>query len=273
MMLLQAGQLGLSRRDSIWTSEIPPDMVAGCTLWLDGTDASSLWSAASAAGIHPSADGDTIGSAHNKINPAQIFDHYGNFLELRSPADNGRSAIDFAHSDSGATGLVAVPPSAAASAYLATTNKLIVACVRVSSAAAHSSGSPWIDDAVFNDVTGYFGLHISDDSGQLYARAFNYSSGSEEVAQPFARNTFVVLTMSQQSGQLRVRVNGGSWASVASAATGSMTGAALVAYAAAGTSHGIELAHLATANTAQTDAAISAVERWIANDLGITPWW
>ena len=25
--------------------------------------------------------------------------------------------------------------------------------------------------------------------------------------------------------------------------------------------------------TAQTDAAISAVERWIANDLGITPWW
>ena len=25
-------------------------------------------------------------------------------------------------------------------------------------------------------------------------------------------------------------------------------------------------------NTAQTDAAISAVEHWIANDLGITPW-
>ena len=29
MMLLQAGQLGLYRKDSIWTSEIPPDMVAG----------------------------------------------------------------------------------------------------------------------------------------------------------------------------------------------------------------------------------------------------
>jgi hypothetical protein len=272
MMLLQAGQLGLYRKNSIWTDELPPDMVAGCTLWLDGTDASSLWSAVNAAGIHPSADGDTIGSAHNKINPAQIFNYYNNFLELRSPADNGRSAIDFAHSGSGATGLVAVSPFAA-SAYLTTTNKLIVACVRVSGAAAHSSGAPWIDDAVFNDAAGYFGLHISDDSGQLYARAFNYSSGIEEVAQPFARNTFVVLTMSQQSGQLRVRVNGGSWASVASAATGSMTAAALVAYAAAGTSHGIELAHLAAVNTAQTDAAISAVERWIANDLGITPWW
>ena len=26
-------------------------------------------------------------------------------------------------------------------------------------------------------------------------------------------------------------------------------------------------------STAQTDAAINAVERWIANDVGITPWW
>ena len=26
-------------------------------------------------------------------------------------------------------------------------------------------------------------------------------------------------------------------------------------------------------STAQTDAAISAVEHWIANDLGITRWW
>ena len=36
---------------------------------------------------------------------------------------------------------------------------------------------------------------------------------------------------------------------------------------------GMELAHLMTVNAAQTDAAISAVERWIANDLGIAPWW
>jgi len=28
-----------------------------------------------------------------------------------------------------------------------------------------------------------------------------------------------------------------------------------------------------TTTPPQTDAAISAVERWIANDLGIAPWW
>ena len=33
MMLLQAGRLGLYRKDSIWTDEIPPDMGAGITLW------------------------------------------------------------------------------------------------------------------------------------------------------------------------------------------------------------------------------------------------
>ena len=32
MMLLQAGQMGLYRKDSIWTDELPPDMVAGATL-------------------------------------------------------------------------------------------------------------------------------------------------------------------------------------------------------------------------------------------------
>ena len=26
-------------------------------------------------------------------------------------------------------------------------------------------------------------------------------------------------------------------------------------------------------STAQTDAAINAVERWMALDVGITPWW
>ena len=34
-----------------------------------------------------------------------------------------------------------------------------------------------------------------------------------------------------------------------------------------------DIAHIFAANTAQTDAAISAVEHWIANDVGITPWW
>lgn len=35
MMLLQAGQMGLYRKDSIWTDALPPDMVSGATMWLD----------------------------------------------------------------------------------------------------------------------------------------------------------------------------------------------------------------------------------------------
>ena len=32
MMLLQAGQLGLTRMNSIWTDALPPDMISGTTL-------------------------------------------------------------------------------------------------------------------------------------------------------------------------------------------------------------------------------------------------
>ena len=39
-----------------------------------------------------------------------------------------------------------------------------------------------------------------------------------------------------------------------------------------GTTLDADIAHIAVVKTAQTDAAISAVEHWIANDLGITPW-
>ena len=78
--------------------------------------------------------------------------------------------------------------------------------------------------------------------------------------------------MSQQGGTLRCRVNGGAWASVSSAAT-STSPLANKLRITDGSTLDADIAHIAVVNTAQTDAAISAVEHWIANDLSITPWW
>ena len=93
MMLLQAGQLGLYRNDSIWTDALPPDMVAGATMWLDFTDSSTIWSGNAGDGSNVTTDGATIGSIHDKLRPARTFQSaYNDNPKLKAPATNGQSA-------------------------------------------------------------------------------------------------------------------------------------------------------------------------------------
>jgi hypothetical protein len=275
MMLLQAGQLGLYRKDSIWTSEIPPDMVAGATMWIDFTDTTTLWSNTDFTGTNVTTDGASVGSAKNKIDTGIGLRKSSEPILLKTPAANGSSAATFnTASVTARMELSNLLSAEATSTILTASTKLIFAAVRVA-AAGVDQGSPWVNDSVFADSAGYFGLHLTDDSdpaGKLTARAFNYVSASNTVSALFPRNAWVVLTMSHQSGQLRLRVNGGAWVTTTSGNTTSMGGQGLVGHTPTSSARNFDLAHLATFNTAQTDAAISAVERWIANDLGITPW-
>ena len=152
------------------------------------------------------------------------------------------------------------------------TNKLIICAVSVSSAGTEAT-QIWFNDAIFSDAGSYTGLYLSKAGSVVTAYAYNYSGAAPQLAtRTFGENSWVVLTMSHQSSQLRLRVNGGAWATTLSGATDSLAAPAWLSVSNS-SMFGFELAHLVTANTAQTDAAISAVEHWIADDLGITPWW
>ena len=276
MMLLQAGQIGLTRMGSIWTSEIPPDMVAGATMWIDFTDTTTLWSNTDFTGTNVTTDGASVGSAKSKIDTGIGLRKSSEPILLKTPAANGSSAATFnTASVTARMELTNSLSAVAVSTILAASTKTIIAAIRVTAAGLNQS-SPWINDSVFADSAGYFGLHLTDDSdpaGNFTARAYNYVSASDTASALFPRNKWVVLTMSHQSGQLRLRVNGGTWVTTASGNTTSMDGQGLVGHTPTSSARNFELAHLVTANTAQTDAAISAVEHWIANDVGITPWW
>ncbi len=273
MMLLQAGQLGLYRKDSIWTDMLPPEMYAGCTLWADGTDTSTLLD--STGGSPVTTDGAPVLIALNKINPLNCFRGSASDVkpQLKIPAVNGKSALAFINNAAVTTTASDGVSEVAASALLTATIKLIVVAVRVN-AVPSDSGS--YNNAMILGVRGWLGLHYySTGASTCAAVGINYDqNGPQEATVAFAKGAWVILTMSQQSNQLRVRVNGGAWATTASLATGDMSlPMRLCEQSISGGSHDIELAHIATFNTTQTDPAISAVERWIANDLGITPWW
>ncbi len=271
MMLLQAGQLGLSRRDSIWTDEIPPEMVAGATLWIDFTDSTTLFAANDVSGGNVTSDGATIGSVRSKVVETRYFNNvYAGNPKLKLAAANGRSAGLFPASSYSRMDAEDGGGQIPISSLVTSTTKLVICGVKVTGAGA-DSGSPWTNDAILSDASGYVGLHLSKSGAVVSARAYNYAGASQEVVRTFDADTWAVITMSHQSGQLRCRVNGGTWASTASGTTSEVTGIATIA-STSSVALGMELAHLATVNIAQTDAAISAVERWIANDLGITPW-
>lgn len=273
MMLLQAGQAGLYRRNSIMTDVLPPDMISGTKLWLDFTDVGALFSGADLDGGTPS-DGQPILSVADKAGVVAGAKYsYGTPLTALIPGANGGSAARSAAASLQMEVMSAFPTTTVfAQSVVTSTTKLIFAGVRVRAADTYTS-SPWLANAILFDAGGYFGLHVMQSSlgdGSLIATAYNYSLGTERADQPIGTNQWLVITMSQQGGTLRCRVNGGAWASVTSAATATLANNVRIMD---GPTLDADIAHIAVVNTAQTDAAISAVEHWIASDLGITPWW
>ena len=279
MMLLQAGQLGLSRRDSIWTDEIPPEMVSGATLWIDATDTSTLFTARN-SGVGVTTDGQGVGFFQNNVNALNGAQASSFEPKLKLGATpSGQSSARFSDNPGLSQHLSVVAKSNGAvfpfSSLITSSTKLIFAAVKVQSSNIHQVDSPWSDDYIVSDEGSYTGLHVSDDGSALSVWAYNYSGGaSVTVSRPLPRGEFAIVTMSHQSGTLRCRVNGGAWASAASGTTDSVSGiASMCGWIGSGDPTVMELAHIATFNTAQTDAAISAVEHWLALDVGITPWW
>ena len=279
MMLLQAGQAGLYRRNSIWTSEIPPDMVAGTTMWIDGTDGETHYAGGALNSGLVTADGADIGSIESKMRSRFGFGAAAGVLaRLKlSATPSGQSTIhcistfatvyQYYNMTTGATA------ESQMSTLLSTTTKLVVAALKVTSSIPFSN-SVNASERVFADAHQNFGLLVSEDAGQVYIRGGNFTTSFSEaiVTQPVTRSQFFVVALSHQSSQLRLRVNGGAWDTQASATThGSFATSSAQISLQGGTE--IEIAHIVTANTSQTDAAISAVERWLALDVGVTPWW
>lgn len=273
MMLLQAGQAGLYRKDSIWTDEIPPDMGVGITLWIDGTDTGSLWSEAAVGGSNVVTNGGVVFSAQNKVSPPSYFQAGSNAPELLTPAVSGSSVIKFvASTDMRGRTLAGVVPI---STFVTTTTKLVIAAVRINSLPG-AAGAVYSNPLLFGDENGYTGVHMYNaGGGNARIQAYNYTTSEAVIEANAPLNEFVVLTMSHQSSQLRLRVNGGAWGTISTGATGVMTGAASLGSNVyhAGIDREFDLAHLVAANATQSDASIAAIERWIANDIGLSPWW
>jgi len=276
MMLFQAGQFGLTR--NVIYGALPPSVVAGGTLWFDASDISTLYTTwPSGGGSLITADGQSIGAAFNKVNAANGLFGDGVRPVYEQTGVNGLSSAVFSDPSgvSAAFGTSSTSSSPiASSSFVTTTVKNMVMAVKVNSAAA-DTGVAYTNRTIVGEGSGNFGLQVTDPGGgvNLTARAYNYSAGSQEAIANFPKSTWVVITYSHQAGAVRVRVNGGTWATTTSGATDSIAQPLNIGSNSYNAVTDFEMVHLMVMNTTQTDQSLGFCEQWIANELGLTPWW
>ncbi len=113
---------------------------------------------------------------------------------------------------------------------------------------------------------------VDDITGtSLVLRGYNYSSGEQKVDQPIAKNAWFIFAFKHDGTNIKLRVNGGAWASTASGATtdGFGGGPTFCHNGSNGTSGDIDVAHIAFFNTAVSDGNIRLVEQYFSDSLAI----
>lgn len=247
---------------------IPPSAVAGCTFWIDGTDASTLYKDG-AHTIPVTSSGDNVGAAQDKIAPTRYWLGFSNpgagnaIPTYQTAVVNSKSVIRC----SGSTASWIQPSGIPLSTLFA--NNDATAVFAVYSTGIVSATSPDYNKAsILRDASLYFGAYIGPSPDRLFG--YNYDGSADYASVNAAQGVWRVLTVQHKSGNLRIRLDGGSWTTVASGNTSVMTGAVYLGkYVSAGTTTGtVELAHACGFNTI-SDPDLADVERWIGNEIGI----
>lgn len=243
-----------------------PNSYAGLTCWLDG-NAGAMFQDQLANSYPAGAPGEAVvrWDSTAPLNKALIL------------SDGIRSIIgpggDDFYGVQDAGGKFWVRPSgnnppatpAALSTFFSAGNKIAIVVVRIHDADSQAP-QPWLNNLIFGDASaaGWCGIHCYKLNATTARILFyNATSSLEHVVThdvPFGE--VVCLTLRHTGGQLRGRVNGGAWQSIASGNTGSLAsqaGAIQTLYS--GVDFSADLMQLATFNQNRSDAEVYEVEK------------
>ena len=249
-----------------------PDTLAGLTMWIDGTDTNTLLNAS--AGSVVTTDGASVAMAKSKgsINRCLYVASSTFQPVLKTGVVNGKSVLRF----NGVNSLMQLFAQTAGTVGSAlNASDLITVSQAVSISAISIVGADaaqalvYNNDAVFRDSGQYLGLFASNvDASNVKLSAYNWTGTSQQADVNLAKNTWAIVTTKHLGGSLSIRVNAGSWASIASGNTTSIGNTVTEASGAGAKYLEFDLAHQAFYNSAPADSDIHAVETWMAAQLG-----
>jgi hypothetical protein len=129
-------------------------------------------------------------------------------------------------------------------------------------------GKQLIDDSGINRFA--ISLRDASDPTRVLIRAFTYDGADKHVDISVFLNSWYIAAIKHDGTDLKLRINSGSWSSVAAGTTVSFTGGAVSIMEGDGNNIDVDVAHLVTFNTAVSDADIRLVEEYLSAQLAIT---
>lgn len=279
---MSAGQQALlaAVAASVLPPGVAPTIMSTATLWIKPVDPTTLYKDMS--GTNVSANGDDIATARDANGTARLIkalDSAGSmpdYLVADTPAgfDVLSSINSNGTSNSPMSGFVA----ASAGSGVPTGSALPVSAI-ITASAMTWSGALYIDNAssltdyngdmVWVDGGGFIGLVVA--SSGLF-KAYTWSSGDRYVQVSASLNTWAVVSFKHESGNLKIRLNGGSWATGAAGNTDDVSGALklFTRYSGAVGRPELKTAGMAWWSTALSDADLLDVEKYFGGLVGVS---
>lgn len=149
--------------------------------------------------------------------------------------------------------------------------KTFTVAIKVKSAPA-AAANPYDNALILGDANIYFGCFVYGQSGAARFMALNYDGTYDQaVANGPTFGTWAIVSFRHGSGSLRVRVNGGTWSTIASGNTSDMTKNAIMhMYPPSANPLDADTPQFCTYNAARTDAELLEIERYFGAKVGIT---
>jgi len=252
----------------------PPNTYAGLTFWYDGDNSAHFSGIDSSSGSPGASDDFQRFDSAAAISRVLVVGAGTARLKRLSPVVGSSAGF---RTGSASGGSFYAKPSAGAGPSVPATlgnlfsasNKAVVCAIKVRSAPS-AAGADYNNPLIIGDASVYTGLHVYSSGGKAVFVGLNYDGNYDKVTKIGPElGGWAVVTMRHSAGQLRIRVNGGAWTSVASGNTASTADPMTMFYYSTSFLDA-EIAQFCTYNASRSDAELLEVERYLGAKVGIT---
>lgn len=265
-------QILLSYGGTVTSPGLPPSSYAGLTFWYDGDNSAHFIGTTSTSGVPGNLVNfqrfDSV-SAINRVLTCAITDPLTRCVPVSSTNAGFNTSVA-----SGGNFWVkpggGLSPSVAVlfSNLFTASNAIMIFAIRIDSAPA-AAVNPYDNPLIMGDASIYMGLHVYASGGNAVFLGLNYDGNYDQVTVTGpAIGSWVVVTMRHTGGQLRIRLNGGAWTSVASGNTAN-TAQPMTMFFYALNSLDASIAQFCTYNANRADSEVLEVERYFGSRIGI----